>query len=397
MDFGVISSTLTEIAKNVNKVIRSTNYVTTNSLADVSKLTRVEPLTILSKDLINLEYMPDVQNTLLNMFCAYYLQAVDIMTKVHSVEVIRLLDRLNPDRDASGFLLAEGLTLEAYKHSLPMTSVTNLSLEDDGKPPKVNLNDVNNLSVGKLIDIRIGYHEGYDVQPGVAGKGKNGEVPPGHKDHNPNLGNDAKGNPLKQQEYKHGTANLQVAVRLMASVIPDDTITHILSHKAEDNSLIERYHAWRSGRISFIKDLIFAQDLIDEWKRAAIGDHSGTMLEIVRRVNNAKKFGLLTQNPSLASASNIFVISEETARAVESKLGGRLSNANVRAKAFENTYAMIIVVVDREYERVTFYTRGTASSTDVSIKEIKAANKGSKGPDIGDMLKSMMLGSASQF
>ena len=133
---------------------------------------------------------------------------------------------------------------------------------------------------------------------------------------------------------------------------------NILASKTEDASLTERYHAWRAGRISFIRDFIFAQDLIDESKRAMIGDETGTIQEIIRRVNNSKRYGLLTQNPSLVSASNIFVFTEATARDLEMKLGGPLKNAKIREKAFNNTYAMIITVIDREREIVTFYIRG---------------------------------------
>jgi hypothetical protein len=371
MNFGVVNTTVQTIASVVNWVKDVSGYYTTNSLAEVSKLTRVEPLTILSKDLINLEYMPDIQNSLLNVFSAYYLQAVNIMTKIHDIEVIRLLDRLNPDRDGTGFMLSEGKTgrhqensslfsMEAYKHSLPMTCVVSIATEDESKN---SMSDINNLAVGKMLNVTIGF----DTT-------------------NPNVSD--KNNPR--------TVNLQVAVRLAASVVPDATILHLLSSKTEDNSITERYHAWRSGRISFIKDLIFTQDLIDEWKRASIGDSTDTVQEIIRRVNNSNKFGLLTKNPSLVSASNLFVLSEPTARDVESQLGGKLSNFKTREKAFDNTYAMIIAVVDREYERVTFYTRGTMASTDVSIKEIKASNK-SKGPDIADLMRAMSIGSPMSF
>ncbi len=363
MSLEIVNTAAQTVAKLINLMKVSGTYTTTNSLAEVSKLTRVEPLTILSKDLLNLDYMPDVQQTLLNLFCAYYLQAVNIMTKVHHVEVIRLLDRLNPNRDSTGFLLSESAKLdtESFKHSLPMSNVRSLSMEAD--VPKNALNEISNLAVGKLLNVSVAFNSSSDAQVGADGK-------PG-KD--------------------SSKIDLQIAVRLMASVIPDATIQHLLSFKSEDNSLEERYHAWRSGRISFISDLIFAQDLIDEWRKASMGDNTDTMQEIIRRVNNSKKMGILTRNPSLVSASNIFVISEETARSVESKLGGKLSNPRVRQKAFDNTYAMIIAVVDREYERVTFYTRGLNASTDVSIREIKSS--GSKGPDIGDLLKAMTLGS----
>lgn len=375
MDLGVVNTTLQTIAKSINEIRNNaTNYYTTKSLAEATKLTRVEPLVIFSKDCVSLEYMPDVANSLLSIFSGYYLQAVSILTRVNDVEVVRILDKLNPDRDETGFLLTEqisresldNLCLEAYKFSLP-TDRTNdkLPILKDlaTKENVTTIVDASNLSVGKLLNVEISYSKDRGEY----------EVP------------------------EDRVVRIPVSVRLMSSIIPNNSITRLLTYKSEDNSLVERFHAWRSGRIGFIKDLIFCQDLIDEYKRASIGDETNTLQEIVRRVNNSKKYGLLTKNPSLVSASNIFVITEEVAREVENKLGGKLSNANIRQKAFDNTYAMIIAVVDREWERVTFYTRGMAASTDLSIKEIKSANKNGKGPDILDVMKSFNQGIPVSF
>jgi len=361
------------VARFINQTLNVTNYYSTKSLSEVTKLTRVEPLAIISKDCLNLDYMPDISQALLSIFSGYYLQAISLLTNVNDVEVVRILDKLNPDRDSTGWLLSDSiskesinnLVLENYKYSLP--TINSVALEGD-KGDKhgqdiQSLNEVSNLSVGKMLNVTIAYNKTDEVG------NKSSEV---------------------------SSIKIPVSVRIMASIIPNATISNILALKTESNTLTERYHAWRSGRISFIKDLIFCQDLIDEHKKAMITDESGTVQEIMRRVNNSKKFGLLSKNPSLVSASNLFVISEEVAREVESKLGGKLSNPRIREKAFENTYAMIIAVVDREWERVTFYSRGISTSTNLSVKEIKQASKG-KGPDIMDILKSYNLGAAPSF
>jgi len=345
-------------------------YNSTNSLTEFTKLTRVEPLTIISKDCLTLDYMVDVNNALLNIFSGYYLQAVSLLTKVNDVEVVRILDKLNPDRDSTGFLLGgsnqtgsvlsheslHNLVLENYKYSLPKARIVALEAGQSNTAP---LAEISNLSVGKMLNVDIAY----------CGDGDN----------------------------KASTITIPVNVRLMVSVVPNSTISRLLVAKTEDNSAVERFHSWRAGRISFIKDLIFCQDLIDEHKKANIEDETGTIQEIIKRVNNSKKYGLLTQNPSLVSASNIFVITEEVAKELEAKLGGKLANFKTRQKAFENTYAMLIVVIDREWERVTFYSRGVSSSTDLSIKEIKSANKAKGGIDIADVLKSFSIGSPISF
>lgn len=367
MDLTVVDAALTKIANLINELKdKYLDYNDSVSLTEVSKLSRVEPLTILSRDCLNLDIMPDVNQSLLSLFSAYYLQAVDMMSSVKDIEVIKLLDSLNPNRDETGFLLTERasreslntLALENYKFDLPKS--TNIALEFD-KEKEEKLVNISNLSVGKLLNVTIKYK---------------------HKDE------------FEQKVDKEVT--VPISVRLIVSAIPNESIIHLLGMKTEDTNVVERFHAWRSGRISFIKDLIFCQDLIDEYKKAMVKDSSGTIQEIMRRVNNSKAFGLLTRNPSLASASNLFVITEENARQLEAKLGGPLRNPRIRQRAFDSTYAMIITVIDRDYERVTFYTRNINSESNFSYKEIKNAAKG-KGPDIADMIKLLQLGQAPSF
>jgi hypothetical protein len=182
-----------------------------------------------------------------------------------------------------------------------------------------------------------------------------------------------------------------ITFRLATATLTEQSITHLLALKTEDEGIVERYHAWRAGRIGLIKDLIFCQDLIDEHKKALMTDKDGVYSEIVKRVNNAKKYGILADNPSLVSASNIFIISEAVASQVELKLGGKLRNPRIREKAFLNTYAMILVVIDRDYDRATFYHRGIDMPTEVSFKEMKKSAQG-KGPDIMDIMKAYNTG-----
>lgn len=388
MSIASIDTALQTIARLVNQIKDNvTSYYSDTSLVDVTKLMRVEPLCIISRDCMSLEYMPDVSQSLLTQFCAYYLQAVNMLTRVDHIEIVKVLDRLNPDRDGTGFLLSEKLSAESmaiehavtndYQYGLPTrhlrVALETLSreLHDHAYDTKdINervMQEAANLSVGKTLNVHINYAT--DTTQHAEGTGA---VP------------------------KDARATLKVSVRLLASLIPNETITTIITAKKEDMSVSERWHAYRSGRISFINDMIFCQDVIDEYKRAMMMDDTGTMQEMIRRVNNAKKFGILTKNPSLVASSNLFVISEEVARSIESELGGRLSDPVVREKAFDSTYAMIIAVVNRDWKRVTFYTRGIAAGTDMSVNELKSASK-DKGADIMETLKQFNMGMPASF
>ena len=375
---------LSFLANGINHAFTAKSYMETKSLSEAAKLTRVEPLTIISDSCVNLEYMVDINQSILSIFAAYYLQAVNILTKINSVEVVRVLDKLNPDRDMTGFLAENRLSTESisnkelyvannYRYKLPTKRLSIATEVGDSKSAISMINEISNLSVGKMLEIEIPYMTNQD-QGTRSGVGVNITVNSG------------------KQEF----VKLPVNIRLIVSSISSRAICHLLALKKEDEDISARFHSWRSGRISFIKDLIYCQDLIMEYRKAIIKDETNTIDEIVRRVNSAKKFGLLTHNPSLASASNIFVISDTDKIALESALGGKLANPHIRQKAFDNTYAMIIVVVDKMAERVTFYIRGVSGATDLSIKEIKSCNK-NKGPDIADMLKLLNAGNPISF
>lgn len=450
-----ISTGLSVAAKAINFVKDNVvSYYGNTSLPEVTKLARVEPITIVSKDLLNDPETRKILNSLLSIFAAHYLQAVDILTKVEDVEVVRILDSLNPDRDEMGFLLSEKrkssranesfqfISTENYQFRLPTYSrpvlessnkqssykrpkdlndeilrleeekkkfekekeqlekekeqfekakekaksdkekaeheerlkniknslekleeqkkQLNLRYQEIGSDQDINLDTLANLSIGKLINVKIAYSR--DDQPG----------------------------------NERRIVTIPINFRLMVSSIPNESIVRIMTYKSEDLSLIERIHSARSGRIEFIRDLIFCQDLIDEYKKAVIQDSSNVLQEIVRRANNAKKYGILTKNPSLVSASTLMVITDAVAREVESRLGGKLDNPRTRNKAFENTYTMIMVVVSKEWETATFYTRGIARGSTFSFKELDSKAKGT-GPDIGDILKAMMSGQPPSF
>lgn len=362
------NATLTAVAKALDYF--KTNVagnLTDTSLTSITKLTRAEPLTIISKDCSNLEYLPDILNTTCNIYSGYFLQAVAMLTRVNDIEVIRILDRLNPDRDSTGFLLQGRLTTESaqhllkssYKHSLPTREI--IAAEKD-EPMLSNQNqktiyETANLAVGKLLNVRIALPNGDDGSC--------------------------------------RTVDIPVSVRLSPAMLDEESLIYLFTHRKNDVGIIERYHSWRAGRISLISDMIFCQDLINEYRRAAIKDKTGTLQEIVRRVNNARAYGLLTKNPSLAIASNIYVLSKDSASAIEARLGQRFNNVKGREKILEDTYAMVIAVVDPEWEQVTFYFNGIAHPSTIKISSMKGGK--SKGPDIADVMKSLLEGKAPTF
>lgn len=345
---------------------------------------RVEPICLIDSDVVHHEALPDVMQSLQSIFSGYYLQAMAISTTIGKIDVVKQLDKLNPNRNLNGHMKdAIGasanwvMSAESYKHSLPKPGKMRLSTEaygangkddiivtlgeekddksntnplgKDGKDTLVTVKELTNLSVGKLLNVEI--------------------TDGSHK------------------------ATIPIAIRLMATSIPTSSVVHILSLGNKDVTAKERYHGWRSGRLEFWRDIVMCQDLIDAHKKNLLADKTGVYNEILKRRSNNNLSTLVSGNPSIATASNLLVCSKETIRTLEGEIGRELKDFKTREKIFAESYLMIIAVIDKDWDRVTFYHRGINLPTEVSLRDLRVSNK-STGPDVGEILKAYQLGSS---
>lgn len=349
------------------------------SLIEYTQPTRVEPIVLMDESLIRLPYANDIMQSLTSLFSGYYLQAIALSVNVGSVDVIRLLDKLNPKRNATDNLIngvsngvATVVSLEdarSYRFALPVPGgrdglqKLNVSLEDiddpipEGNPPTLTngrdtvfmLGELTNLSVGKMLEVNI--------------------------------------------ESEGNKATFPINVRLICSGIGTKELVHILSVGSKNISVKERFHAWRAGQLEFVRDLLLCQDLIDAHKKTLAKDPTGLYDELRKRRKGNSISAIFSGQPSVATASNIIVMSSQAVKDVERQVGGRLKDFRVREKLFRETYCMILCVVDPEWEHVTFYHRSIAIPTEMSVKELAVSNKG-KGPDVAEILKAYQLGNS---
>lgn len=393
---------------------------TQTSLTDIAKLSRVEPVTIVDQDCQHLDYLTDVLQSVLSIFTGYYLQAVSILGSVDSVKVIRTLASVNPNNSSlegysdKSYGQSDGTwkqTMEAYRWALP-TSKQSLAYEEAetrlNKSPSYSakLTEASKLPVGKLATMTLAKDDGYSEKIREASNLAVGKLV------NVTLCDSTGGTKV----------TLPISVRLAVNIMPSEAIKSIFTLTSRDTSALERFHYWKAGRIEFFRDLVLCQDMIDERKRILIKDKEGVYSQMVSNANagNSRNFfgrlfngdnpvgkiakafrGGPSGTPSLATASNIAVISDTTLRSIEDKLGGKITSGQVRNKLFRTTkedlfdsgYLMLLVVIDKQYERVNIYHRGVDTYTSLSIRDIKVSNKGS-GPDIMDILKALGMGQA---
>lgn len=373
------------IANVFSKMKEAARHGQTSSLVDVTAVARVEPLVIIDTDSFNADqYIGPVIQCAHTIFTAYYLQAVSLIGTVGSIKIAKTLDKLNPNRkpDRSGFLAhvlmgqamesmegtinfaAEepfGMGLESF--SLPTYGMEAKDDKDKAKGKSneakisdkalATANELSNLSVGKLVNVTL------------TDQGQ--------------------------------TATFPIQIRLIANEMPINPMLKLLSMQGLDRTWTERYWKWRAGRIGFIKDLILMQDMVRADKRAMMEDETGVIDEIMRRAKNNKLSGFFSKNASMNEAANIVVFSEETARQLKQQHNIDIDNAKQRQTVFDGSYAMIMVKIDREYERVTFYINGMPLGSSMNRNELKSNAGKNSSTDLVEVFQALKKSDSSSL
>lgn len=189
------------------------------------------------------------------------------------------------------------------------------------------------------------------------------------------------------------SAKIPVTVRMRVTGMSPQVMTETLSVGGYDGSFKSRWRQWRAGEIRFWADAVFAMDRIEAHKKAAMRDKSGYYAAVHKRDAKNGLAAAMAGNVSVGTASSIIVMTEQTRKELERNLNRKLSDFRVRQDVFQNTYAMLMVVIDPEWETVTIYHRGIEMPTELTAKDITTSAKGN-GPDITEILRMFMEGKA---
>lgn len=348
----------------VQKIVDLMRAGKTKSLVEYTRNLRAEPFVMLDSECVFIDEMYDVMQSLQSQYAAYYLLAMSMMTTINNAQVSQHLSRLNPSRSAidsaantaaavGGFMIAA----EAFNEGLPsLGKMMGNSSRNEGnvdtltggsKNAAKEIAELSNLSVGKVITC--------DISDG------------------------------------NNTVSLPIAIRLIASSLPANTLIHILNGGEEDRSMKDRWHAFKAGRLNW-RDMLFANDLVNAYYKNSMQDKDGIFRAINSRRSGNKLSSIVSGNPSVGTYSNMAVLTETSAKQLELAMNGKsLNDFRAREQLFDKTALMILAVVDRNWKRVTFYHQSLARPLEVSFRDLKASNKGS-GPDVADILSAYRMG-----
>lgn len=394
------------------------------SLVEATQTMRVQPLCVIDHTLSTSPILEPLNQNLLNLFSAYYLQAVARDNVIGKVSVFRRLDKLNPNRSkAESVLNNAAIILNGmegyYDTSLPcLPKLTNTHVEReviksateslvysmeavlvDGQP----IQSTNSEEVSPRTGPKPWQRIGQAIADDINGVNKDGK-PTNEKASALSSGDTKELTQLAVGKILNVTFNegnnsltVPVAIRLMTSLMLPNALVRLLNFgsRERDLTLKERWHAYKSGKIEFWRDFILAKDLKKQRVKDITADKDRVYQKIQARLLDNAAAGAMSANPSLANMSNIIIINKPTLQELESVLGGKFSNFNLRERVFNNTGIMLFAVVDNDSQRVKIYHQSIEECTDVSFNEINRGSK--KDTDITDLLNVFLQGGAPRL
>ena len=144
-----------------------------------------------------------------------------------------------------------------------------------------------------------------------------------------------------------------------------------------------RWKQMQAGEISFWKDFMFSQDLLDKEAKLLKNDKTGALASIVYNQNN--KIGkwflrLLGLKPTSANLANSMIIMDKpTFTAACKEVGADFANKNYRQTFFTRTMSIFVVVVDIMGGTIEMYFNGIDAKGTYTFQMMNKI--GAKGKD----------------
>ena len=205
---------------------------------------------------------------------------------------------------------------------------------------------------------------------------------------------------VTQKVSKGGnTFDITVPILIKATVIYSDfsNIETMISTNNRDKKFANRLDEYRSGMIS-LKDLVFATDLINEYKANKLKDKDRLIDFMESRATSANMKKVSQRGATgFNKYYGILIVSKNQMTIIEQKLGGSITKPRYREMLMEQTKSLLINVIDTDWERVSINIKDLAGTTDLSYKVINNKKGSNNSSDLADIFKAMSSNKVPSF
>lgn len=373
--------------------IQSANSPT--SLTEFAKQSMINSRVYIEKNLATDEILTPLMQNIMSLYCGLVFTAVNLNQNICGSKTVRDISSTVSSAEAfdarqksntfdSAMSLMKDYFVGSNKDNLlnrPYASMKRNSDNDANRTQIISDNrQIDNRNYSTKIDLKT--NSVIDPEP------KSVSLPSGRILNIPML-TDGK-----------SSFNLQLLIQLFPFFIETDVAQEFINLNFTP-SFWRRFTQFQAGEISFFKDFIFSCDLREKRMKALIKDKTGGLADMINKQKNAvashwMNFIRKPGTEKINIASTILILNKNSVDKALNKNGIDLKSSSNRKKFFENSYCMMLVVVDQMYNEVDIYYNGIEAVSTFKYEQIKRESK-KDSTDLVSIMKSYAQGLAPKF
>lgn len=347
-------------ARNDGKLLSSKSWI------DFTSVTDIEPIVLIGSDIRHEKIMTSVMQAMLKTYMSYYLRAADMLSNLESVEILKRLDVLNPNRKISDSIYSAAEPVyNAIQGAAGDVAGSFESAYDSAESEDQPYLDFEYFVPEKTTEASL---ESDDLR-----NSKNADLVAGA---------------TATVNFKENKSEFPVTVsfRLLPYIEDNSVITQTFAVGSNRNSKQERKHRRKSGELSF-SDYWFMRDIIKQHRNTMIKSKTNFYKDTLARRSKQQATNMMQGGKTTAEISGGVVISKRTAVAIEREIEGSLNDFAIRENALDKISAMILIVVDPDNEEIFIYRYSVREVIRLDFANVKDYN--TRGPDMLELVKSL--------
>lgn len=382
-----------ELGDLIKKTAQKTQLIMTDgSITKLLSDTIVEPVAIVSKSLRQEDIVQKVLELNTDIFTGFYMQAYEILKNLYGQNSQTAVKLLGTDNSSIG-----GVMKNMALDNLP--KLATLSHE--------SFDFMSDLTGSMRLSIEMTKDEKdlFDKQA-IALKELNAKeaklAANFNKDKNDSR-NELYGAVLQRSieltlsvnvnDYAHKII-LPMTIKTHVIFTDIESVIRMLAPNNHDKSFTYRLDEYMSGGIG-LSDLIFASDLINEYKQNKLKDKDGLISLLNQRSISANTKAVNGGVVGYEKYYNMFVISSDDQIKLEKQLGGKLNNEAYKQRFLSQGGGLLLTIIDQDYERVIMFTKDIRGTSDLSFKALQKRN--SKSNDFEEIIKAVLTNRSPVF
>ena len=338
------------------------------------------PNIIVSNNAKNVEIIDKVIELQLDTFASFYTQAFQLLVNMYDMKAVQVIDIMGTNNGsmvkAGGAIVKDRITGlfsgESDVNYLGdlLKQYGNISNEnDDGNSSKNNMATLkNNIATTDMIDKLAKQQNLFVVQrsleitTSITKKAENGK------------------------EY---TSIIKLPLTIRASIVYTDTpsIINAIEHKNYRNEFGYRVEEYLSGGISLM-DLVFAGDLISQYKNNKLKDKNGLMDLLSNQRLSANVKVAYDNAIGFEKHYNMIIITDADKLVIDKALAGDLYKEKAKESFLDRMNGLSYTVLDTAYERLAMFIDGIPGMADTTFKSI--GKRKDSGSELSEFVKAML-------